>query len=226
MKPIIIAIDGYSSCGKSTLAKALAKNLNYAYLDTGAMYRAVTLYVIQHQLPIYSMNDAEINEVIDQLHISFQTDAAGNSITLLNGKVVEEEIRGKAVSEEVSKLAQIKAIRKRMLDLQRKAGENKGIVMDGRDIGTQVFPNADFKIFMTAAPDIRAKRRFDELRAKGQEVSFAEVVENLKMRDKNDTERKENPLIQAKDAFVLDNSKLNQKEQLELVMNEIERRFN
>ncbi|MEX2380621.1 MAG: (d)CMP kinase, partial [Vicingaceae bacterium] len=152
MKPIIIAIDGYSSCGKSTVAKALAKKLNYAYLDTGAMYRAVTLYILRHNVPVFELDEAQINELIDQIHISFQADEDGNSITLLNGEVVEEEIRGKAVSDAVSEVAQIKAIRKRMLDLQRKAGSKKGIVMDGRDIGTKVFPHADFKIFMTANP--------------------------------------------------------------------------
>jgi cytidylate kinase len=226
MKPIIIAIDGYSSCGKSTLAKALAKKINYAYMDTGAMYRAVTLYVLKNKVAIFKMGESEINEIIDQVHISFETDAQGNSITLLNEEVVEEDIRGIEVSDAVSKVAQIKAIRKRMVDLQRKAGKKKGIVMDGRDIGTKVFPHADFKIFMTADPKIRAQRRYDELEAKGQAIEFNEVVENLKMRDRNDTERKENPLVQAEDAFVLDNSHLNQEEQLQLVLEKIENQFN
>ena|SRR5690554_4766902 len=226
MEPIIIAIDGYSSCGKSTLAKALSKKLKYAYMDTGAMYRAVTLYILQNNIPIHNLDDSQINELMDKIHISFKRDADGNSITLLNNEVVEEEIRGKAVSEAVSEVAQIKAIRKRMVDLQRKAGEHKGIVMDGRDIGTKVFPDAEFKIFMTADLEIRAQRRYDELKAKGQKVDFREVCENLKMRDKNDTERKENPLVKADDAFVLDNSYLDQDSQLQLIMGEIEKRFN
>jgi len=226
MKPIIIAIDGYSSCGKSTLAKALAKKLHYAYMDTGAMYRAVTLYILNNKIAVFELSESEINQLIDQINISFKSDENGNSITLLNGEVVEEEIRGKAVSDAVSEVAQIKAIRRRMVDLQQKAGAHKKIVMDGRDIGTKVFPNADFKIFMTADPKIRAQRRYDELKAKGQEVDFDEVFENLKMRDKNDTERKENPLVKAEDAFVLDNSHLNQEEQLQLIVEEIEKRFN
>src|SRR5690554_5089142 len=226
MKPIIIAIDGYSSCGKSTLAKALAKKLHYAYMDTGAMYRAVTLYILNNKIAVFELSESEINQLIDKINISFKSDEDGNSITLLNGEVVEEEIRGKAVSDAVSEVAQIKAIRRRMVDLQQKAGAHKKIVMDGRDIGTKVFPNADFKIFMTADPKIRAQRRYDELKAKGQEVDFEEVFENLKMRDKNDTERKENPLVKAEDAFVLDNSHLNQEEQLQLIVEEIEKRFN
>lgn len=226
MKPIIIAIDGYSSCGKSTLAKALAKKLHYAYMDTGAMYRAVTLYILNNKIAVFELSESEINHLIDQINISFRSDENGNSITLLNGEVVEEEIRGKAVSDAVSEVAQIKAIRRRMVDLQQKAGAHKKIVMDGRDIGTKVFPNADFKIFMTADPKIRAQRRYDELKAKGQKVDFDEVFENLKMRDKNDTERKENPLVKAEDAFVLDNSHLNQVEQLQLIVDEIEKRFN
>jgi len=226
MKPIIIAIDGYSSCGKSTLAKALAKKLHYAYMDTGAMYRAVTLYILNNKIAVFELSESEINQLIDQINISFKSDEDGNSITLLNGEEVEEEIRGKAVSDAVSEVAQIKVIRRRMVDLQQKAGAHKKIVMDGRDIGTKVFPNADFKIFMTADPKIRAQRRYDELKAKGQEVDFDEVFENLKMRDKNDTERKENPLVKAEDAFVLDNSHLNQEEQLQLIVDEIEKRFN
>lgn len=226
MKPIIIAIDGYSSCGKSTLAKALAKKLHYAYMDTGAMYRAVTLYILNNKIAVFELSESEINQLIDKINISFKSDEDGNSITLLNGEEVEEEIRGKAVSDAVSEVAQIKAIRRRMVDLQQKAGAHKKIVMDGRDIGTKVFPNADFKIFMTADPKIRAQRRYDELKAKGQEVDFDEVFENLKMRDKNDTERKENPLVKAEDAFVLDNSHLNQEEQLQLIVDEIEKRFN
>lgn len=195
-------------------------------MDTGAMYRAVTLYVLRNNVSIFEMDESEINELIDQVHISFETDTQGNSITLLNGEVVEADIRGKEVSDAVSKVAQIKAIRKRMVDLQRKAGEKKGIVMDGRDIGTKVFPHADHKIFMTADPKIRAQRRYDELKAKGQDIDFDEVFENLKMRDRNDTEREENPLVQAEDAFVLDNSHLNQEEQLQLVLGKIENQFN
>ncbi|MAY82753.1 MAG: cytidylate kinase [Flavobacteriales bacterium] len=217
--PIIIAIDGYSSCGKSTLAKALAKRLGYVYMDTGAMYRAVSLYIIRHNIPINHLKPKEIKEVLNQIDIQFSwNEKEEKSETYLNGENVENEIRGKEVSEKVSEVAQIKTIRERMVELQRKAGLHKGLVMDGRDIGTKVFPNAELKIFMTADHDIRAKRRYDELIAKGLDVTFEEVKENIKLRDYNDTNRKENPLTQAKDAVVLDNSYLNQEEQLDFVL--------
>ena len=217
--PIIIAIDGYSSCGKSTLAKALAKRLGYIYMDTGAMYRAVSLYIIRHNIPINDLKPKEIKEVLNYIDIQFiWNEKEGQSETYLNGENVEQEIRGKEVSEKVSEVAQIKTIRERMVELQRKAGLHKGLVMDGRDIGTKVFPNAELKLFMTADPDIRAKRRFDELIAKGQDVSLDEVKNNIKLRDYNDTNRKENPLTKANDAVELDNSFLDQEEQLDFVL--------
>jgi len=218
-EPIIIAIDGYSSCGKSTLAKALATRLGYVYMDTGAMYRAVSLYIIRHSIPIQDLKPKEIKEILNYIDIQFiWNENEGQSETYLNGENVEQEIRGKEVSEKVSDVAQIKAIRDRMIELQRKAGLHKGVVMDGRDIGTKVFPNAEVKLFMTADPEIRAKRRHDELTAKGQEISLEEVKDNIKLRDYNDTNRKENPLTKAEDAIELDNSYLDQQEQLDFVL--------
>ena len=223
MDPIIIAIDGYSSCGKSTIAKALAKRLGYVYMDTGAMYRAVSLYILRHNIPIEDLTPKEIKEILDQIDIQFVwMEDKGISETFLNGENVENEIRGKEVSEKVSEVAQIKTIRERMIELQRKAGLHKGLVMDGRDIGTKVFPDAELKIFMTADPDIRAERRFMELSAKGEEITLEEVEENIRLRDYNDTNRKENPLTQAEDAVILDNSKLDQEEQLLFVLSLIE----
>ena len=219
MDPIIIAIDGYSSCGKSTLAKTLAKKLGYVYMDTGAMYRAVSLYIIRHNVPIQDLRPKEINEILNQIDIQFVwNDEKGISETFLNGENVEREIRGKEVSKKVSEVAQIKTIRERMIELQRKAGLHKGLVMDGRDIGTMVFPDAELKVFMTADPEIRAQRRFKELKEKGQEISLDEVKENIRLRDYNDTHRKENPLVKAEDAIVLDNSHLTHEEQLNFVL--------
>jgi len=218
-EPIIIAIDGYSSCGKSTLAKALAKRLGYVYMDTGAMYRAVSLYIIRHNVPVNDLKPKEINEVLNYIDIQFiWNEQEAQSETYMNGENVESEIRGKEVSEMVSEIAQVKTIRERMVELQRKAGLHKGLVMDGRDIGTKVFPQAEIKLFMTADEDIRAQRRYDELIAKGADVTFEEVKDNLKLRDYNDTHRKENPLIKAEDAIELDNSFLDEEEQLNFVM--------
>lgn len=225
MKPFIIAIDGYSSCGKSTLAKALAKQLGFAYMDTGAMYRAVTLFLIRGKHQIEQLSEDELNRLLDQVHISFQFNPVRQeSDTYLNGENVEEEIRGKEVSESVSWVSQIPIIRKRMVHLQQLAGKDKKLVIDGRDIGTVVFPKAELKLFMTADPDVRASRRFQELKAKGQEIDLAAVKENLKLRDHNDTTRKENPLRQAADAVVLDNTHLNQVEQLDWVMQVLKER--
>lgn len=226
MQPIIVAIDGFSSCGKSTLAKALAKQINYSYIDTGAMYRAVTLYFHQNQIDPQNLNDAEIDAHIDHINISFNYDPdSEQSLTLLNGTVVEELIRGKEVSEKVSFVSQIPAIRKRMVELQKKAGAQKKVVVDGRDIGTVVFPEAEVKVFMTADPKIRAQRRFQELVKKGQKITLEEVEENLKKRDYNDTHRKENPLRQADNAVVLDNTYLDQEEQLHWILKLIEEKL-
>lgn len=227
MKPIIIAIDGFSSCGKSTLAKTLAKRLNYAYLDTGAMYRAVTLYGLQNKIDFSSLNDNQVSATLEKIHISFRFNAKqGGNETYLNGVNVEAEIRDKEVSNLVSQISQIKAIREKMVELQQKAGQQKAIVVDGRDIGTKVFPKAALKLFMTADDKTRAKRRYEELKAKGFVIALEEVQENLKKRDYDDTHRKENPLRQANDAIVLDNSNLSREEQLIFVLDVLKERFN
>ncbi|MBD98416.1 MAG: cytidylate kinase [Verrucomicrobia bacterium] len=226
-KDIIVAIDGFSSCGKSTLAKALAKYLGYTYIDTGAMYRAVTLFFLQQKIKWQDVAEKAIADQLDKIVIEFKyNEEKKKSETYLNGENVEEEIRGKAVSDSVSEVSQIKTIRQRMVALQRRAGQNKGLVMDGRDIGTKVFPEAEVKVYMTADPEIRAQRRYDELKTKGQELSFEAVLQNLSKRDWHDTHREENPLIQAEDAIVLDNSSMNQKEQFEWVLEKIQKKLN
>lgn len=209
-KPINIAIDGYSSCGKSTLAKALAKDVQFTYIDSGAMYRCVTLYVMQHQIPI---DDAEsIIKSLPKIHIdvNFET-------FLLNGVDVSKEIRKMEISQRVSQVSTIKEVRQDMVRMQRLLGDKQNIVMDGRDIGTTVFPKAQLKIFMTAHPMIRAQRRFKEMVEKGEDSSLEEVMANLNMRDYEDTHRKESPLTKADDAIVLDNSFLTPEEQLSFV---------
>lgn len=212
MKKIIIAIDGYSSCGKSTLAKGLAKLMNYAYIDTGAMYRCVALYALQNKL-----DDNTLIKNLDDVHISFQFNKEkGHSEIFLNGENVEDEIRKLYVSEKVSEISTLKPVREKLVEMQKKYGDDKGIVMDGRDIGTVVFPQAELKIFMTADPDIRAKRRFEELISKGQTTTLEEVKENLKKRDFIDSTRAESPLKKSDDAVVLDNSNLSMKEQLNI----------
>lgn len=220
MKKIIIAIDGYSSCGKSTLAKQLAKALNYVYVDTGAMYRAVSLYAVQNGL--IDNNALEVSELLKclpSINISFSYNPTENkSETFLNGVNVEKDIRSIGISNHVSKVAQIKEVRKKMIELQREMGKDKGLVMDGRDIGSVVFPNAELKLFMTASPEIRAQRRFEELTSKGDRVSFEDVLANITLRDNDDTSRTENPLIKADDAIVIDNSDITQNEQFELAL--------
>jgi len=224
-KPIIIAIDGYSSCGKSTLAKALSNWLTFAYVDTGAMYRAVSLYFLRNKLDGKVLSIQEIENTLDQISITFEHSQIKNSSdTFLNGENVEDEIRGKAVSQAVSEVSQIKAIRSRMVQLQQSVENRSGLIMDGRDIGTKVFPQAQLKLFMTADPQIRAQRRYNEMRAAGKELTLEEVEENLKSRDYNDTNRKENPLRQAQDAIVLDNSHLDQEQQLEWVLKLLKKR--
>jgi len=221
MSKIIIAIDGHSSCGKSTVAKALAVQLGYAYVDTGAMYRCVTLYALRKgAIKDHSFIEEEIIKLLPdiQLHFQFNPHTQSND-TYLKGENVEKEIRQMIVSENVSKISAIREVRTKMIALQREMGKNKGIVMDGRDIGTNVFPEAELKLFMTADTDIRTKRRYDELRTKGQEVSFLEIKTNLMSRDYEDSHRKENPLLQAKDAVVLDNTELNREQQLEFILN-------
>lgn len=218
MERIIIAIDGYSSCGKSTLAKALAAKLGYAYLDSGAMYRAVTLYFQHHHIPID--DELAIAEALEKIHIEFQYNPIlKQNETWLNGESIENAIRTLEVSNAVSPVATIKSVRQAMVALQRKAGQNKGIVMDGRDIGTNVFPQAELKIFMTADPEVRAIRRYEELLAKGEKHSLEAIRQNLSERDRIDTSRAENPLRQATDAVVLDNSALTPEQQLAWALN-------
>lgn len=220
MSKITIAIDGYSSCGKSTLAKALAAKLGYAYVDSGAMYRAVTLYSIRKGLiKDRSFIEEEIVKILGEINLSFEFNPnTKSSDTFLNDENVERELRQMIVSENVSKISAIHEVRVMMIAIQRKLGKNKGIVMDGRDIGTNVFPNAELKLFMIADTDVRTQRRCDELSAKGQYVSFNDVKTNLLHRDYEDTHRKENPLTQAADAVVLDNTDLTKEQQLEFVL--------
>lgn len=216
-KKIIIAIDGYSSCGKSTIAKALAKEFKYSFIDTGAMYRAATLHMLNAGVKAENKNDV-INE-LKNLNISFKFNSdTQKSDTYLNGKNVEKEIREMNVSNNVSHFSSIKELRQAMVKQQQLMGLEKGVVLDGRDIGTIVFPQAELKIFMTAAPEVRAQRRFDELSKKGDKVTLEEVASNLKERDLIDSTRKESPLLQAKDAKVLDNSNLNMQEQLDIAI--------
>ncbi|CAN5427935.1 (d)CMP kinase [soil metagenome] len=224
MKPITIAIDGYSSCGKSTIAKAIATKLGYSYVDSGAMYRAVTLYCIEHGIiKDGAFNEEEVVRALEDIKLSFQFNSnTGTSETFLNGKNIEKEIRSMSVSSSVSPISKIHDVRVHLVSIQREMGKNKGVVMDGRDVGTNVFPDAELKIFMTADPDIRAHRRYDELAAKGIKITFEEVRENLVSRDHEDTHRKENPLLQATDAIVLDNTDLSRDEQLEFVLKLVE----
>lgn len=219
MPKINIAIDGFSSCGKSTLAKQLAAQIGYVYVDSGAMYRAVTLFAMRNDF--FNGMDLDVSKMITALdkvvvHLTYDSNTQ-SQITFLNGQDVEEEIRKMPVSQRVSQVAVVKEVRERMVFLQQQMALDKGVVMDGRDIGTVVIPDAELKIFMTASSEVRAKRRLDELEAKGEEVSFDEVVENLKYRDHVDQTREESPLRQAKDARVLDNSEITREEQLALV---------
>jgi cytidylate kinase len=215
-KKLIIAIDGYSSCGKSTFAKAIAAEMKYIYIDSGAMYRAVTLYCMRKGL--IGETGINVDGIISDLkdinvNIIYNRDT-GEYETHLNSENVEKEIRGIEVSALVSRISQIQEVRARMVELQRHIGILKGIVMDGRDIGTVVFPDADVKIFMTASVDIRAKRRFDELKSKGEEVSFEEVKRNIISRDIADENRDISPLRRADDAIILDNSRMSVAQQM------------
>lgn len=220
MNRINIAIDGYSSCGKSTLAKALASKLGYSYVDSGAMYRAVTLYSLRNNIIKRGKIDTDrLIKNLWRINISFvYNPSLKYSETYLNGENVEKEIRGMEVSSYVSAVSAIKEVRQRLIALQKDMGKNKGIVMDGRDIGTAVFPDAEIKLFMTADVEVRTRRRLDELLSKGTVITSSEIKANLNKRDHEDTHRKENPLTKAKDAIVFDNSDLNQSEQLEYVL--------
>lgn len=216
MKKITIAIDGFSSCGKSTMAKALAKKLGYVYIDTGAMYRAVTLFALRHQLFNVdgSVKEKELKTLMPDIHIRFQLDpATGNPRTILNDKCVEKEIRGMEVSQHVSPIAAIPFVREALVAQQQTMGKEKGIVMDGRDIGTTVFPDAELKIFVTASAQVRAQRRYDELKAKGMPADFNDILKNVQERDYIDTHREVSPLKKADDAVELDNGNMTIAEQ-------------
>jgi CMP/dCMP kinase len=214
---IIIAIDGYSSCGKSTLAKQLAKELGYNYIDSGAMYRAITLYFLRNGIDI--ANHSQVLEALSNIHLSFEyNEDTGRSEIHLNDENVERYIRDLIVAEKVSEVAAIREVRSFAVAQQKKMGKKRGIVMDGRDIGTVVFPDAELKLFMTADLEIRVKRRFEELCQAGQAATIEDVQHNLAMRDYIDSNREESPLRQADDAVVLDNSNMDREQQLKLVL--------
>ncbi|WP_316793863.1 (d)CMP kinase [Pedobacter frigoris] len=218
-KNLVVAIDGYSSCGKSTLAKALAKKLGFIYIDSGAMYRAVTLYFIRNHTEI---NNADaVRDALEHIELNFHSRDYQSHITL-NGEEVSEEIRQMPVSENVSEVSANKLVRKEMVKQQQRMGKSKNIVMDGRDIGTTVFPDAQVKFFMTADPKIRAERRFKELQSKGDtSTSLEDVFENLAHRDYADTTRVESPLTRAEDAIILDNTELSEAEQLDFALSQV-----
>ncbi len=220
MPKITIAIDGYSSCGKSTIAKGLALKLGYIYIDSGAMYRAVTLYCIQNNIIKNGIfNEQQVLDSMNHIHLEFSVNPSTHvSEIVLNGKNVEKEIRGLQVADYVSPISALKGVRGKIVTLQREFGKNKGIVMDGRDIGTNVFPDAELKIFMTADETIRSQRRWKELSEKGLHVSAEEIRKNLSQRDYDDTHRQHNPLTQAKDAVLLDNSSMSINDQLDFVL--------
>lgn len=215
---ITVAIDGYSSCGKSTLAKALAKKLHFIYVDSGAMYRAVTLYFLRNNIDLN--NHQQIIDALAHIHLNFHSRDYQTHITL-NDEEVSEEIRQMPVSENVSTVSAIHEVRVEMVKQQQRMGKSKNIVMDGRDIGTAVFPNASVKIFMTADPYVRAERRYKELVIKNPDISLEDVFENLAHRDYQDTTRKESPLIRAKDAIILDNTNLTPDEQLAFALKKV-----
>ena len=218
-KRIIVAIDGYSSCGKSTIAKALAKAAGYKYVDTGAMYRCVALYVLRNApFTMDNVDEAWLLAHINDIQISFALQADGTQHTVLNGEDVESQIRTLEVGNAASQISTIGFVRKAMVAQQQAMGKDKGLVMDGRDIGTVVFPKAELKLFPTASPEIRAKRRFDELVEKGQNPDFNDVFADVKDRDYRDTHRAESPLRQAEDAVVIDNSAMTREQQMEEVL--------
>jgi cytidylate kinase len=217
MKKIVVALDGHSSCGKSTTAKQVAKELGYAYIDTGAMYRAVTLYFLEHYIDL--TNPKKIQEALANIEVTFHRNPKTNrNEVFLNGLNVEDEIRTMYVSNMVSEVSVIPAVRRAMVAEQQKMGKRRGVVMDGRDIGTVVFPDAEVKVFMTADVETRAKRRQEELFEKDQLVPFDEIVENLQKRDHIDSTREDSPLRQAEDAHLLDTSHITIDEQVEFVM--------
>ena len=217
MKQIIVAIDGYSSCGKSTIAKALAKYAGYTYVDTGAMYRAVALYAQRAGIGEEGLDNRELLAQLKNIHISFIQTPDGQHVTL-NGEDVEAYIRTLEIGNLASQISTIKEVRAFLVAQQQAMGEKKGIVMDGRDIGTVVFPNAELKLFLTASPEVRADRRFKELQAKGEDPIFEDVLRDTNDRDYRDTHRAESPLRQADDAVVVDNSHMTREEQMEHII--------
>ena len=226
MKKITIAIDGHSSCGKSTMAKVLARRIGYVYIDTGAMYRAVTLFAMRHNLIANGQVDAaKLQEEMGNIHISLRLNPeTQRPDTYLNGECVEREIRTMEVSRHVSLIAALPFVRSAMVEMQREMGKEKGVVMDGRDIGTVVFPHAELKIFVTASAEVRAQRRYDELTAKGEKCNYEEILENVKERDRIDSTRETSPLRQAEDAIVLDNTHMTIPEQENWLMEEYKKR--
>lgn len=215
-KRINIAVDGYSSCGKSTIAKGLARELGYIYIDSGAMYRAVALYALRKGWITESeIDEASLHKHIGDIKISFKTNAEGLQETILNGENVEKEIRTLEVANGASRVSTLGFVRREMVHQQREMGKSKGVVMDGRDIGTVVFPDAEMKLFLTTSPEIRARRRFDEMKAKGEQPEYEAVLANVKERDLRDTTRTESPLRKAKDALELDNTHVGIEEQLQ-----------
>jgi CMP/dCMP kinase len=224
MKKIVIAIDGYSSCGKSTTAKLVAAELGYAYIDTGAMYRAVTHYFLEHHVSL--TNPKEVKDALDKIDITFHYNPkAKRNEVYLNGLNVEDEIRKMYISNQVSEVSVVKEVRRAMVAQQQKMGRKRGVVMDGRDIGTAVFPDAEVKIFMTADVDTRARRRQDELLEKKQLINLDEIRENLQKRDLIDSTRTESPLRRADDAFLLDTSHMTIDEQVDFVLNKVTSRI-
>ena len=217
MQPIIVAIDGYSSCGKSTIAKALAKYAGYTYVDTGAMYRAVALYAQRIGIANPESGYTDLLAQLDNIHIDFIQTPEGQHVTL-NGEDVEASIRTLEIGNLASQISTIKEVRAFLVAQQQAMGEKKGIVMDGRDIGTVVFPNAELKLFLTASPEVRAERRFKELQAKGENPVWEDVLADVNDRDYRDTHRAESPLRQAEDAVVVDNSQMSREEQMEYII--------
>jgi len=228
MKKITIAIDGHSSCGKSTMAKDLAREVGYIYVDTGAMYRCVTLFAMRNGLfTANGIDEARLRSMMGDIHISFKFNAeAGRPDTYLNGELVEKEIRSMEVSSHVSPIATLGFVREAMVAQQQQMGQGGGVVMDGRDIGTVVFPNAELKIFVTASAEVRAQRRYDELKEKGMEADYEDILKNVQERDYIDSHREVSPLRQAEDAILLDNSHMTIAEQKQWLMEQFEKAVN
>lgn len=224
-KKIVIAVDGFSSCGKSTMAKDLAKAIGYIYIDSGAMYRAVTLLALRRNLfpPDGQVDTEKLRTILPDIRITFTLNSEGRPETCLNGENVEKEIRGLEVSSHVSRIAALDFVRSELVRQQQLMGQEKGIIMDGRDIGTCVFPNAELKIFVVASAEIRAQRRYDELTAKGEKVQYEDILNNVQERDRIDTTRAVSPLRKADDAIELDNSHLTPEEQKEWLMEQFNR---